>query len=306
LNRLDVVEPCDPLISFIAHTLDEATFLHSMPATGTIPAIRVLRPLFVGTLGVMPSAMTAASSLRVWNPTAAPPFGDDADGLDRNRADPVFVITDEPALDTPDRAGWAIRINSFCVSLNRNCCEDYVTGYIDAPACELTFVERLDRASADCEANGPGDCACKGLEHCLAWAERTTCDPDNLSEPSVLFVPQSCFGHGPRPRRRVLRQPARRRLPVGTDRVSPRRMRLARPPRTTTDARVLRVSAGTPRRGLRRHAGYRTLPSSPAYCGAWTEKVSWYCSLASAAGGTCRKYCVPRKTGGATAAGRPR
>jgi hypothetical protein len=199
LNRLDDVEPCDPLISFIAHTLDEATFLHSMPATGTIPAIRVLSPLFVGTLGVMPSAMTVASSLRVWNPTAAPPFGDDADGLDRNRADPVFVITDEPALDTPDRAGWAIRIHSFCVSLNRHCCEDYVTGYIDAPACELTFVERLDRASADCEANGPGDCACKGLEHCLAWAERTTCDPDNLSGPSVLFVPQSCFGHGPGP-----------------------------------------------------------------------------------------------------------
>lgn len=111
LNRLDDVEPCDPLISFIAHTLDEATFLHSMPATGTIPAIRVLSPLFVGTLGVMPSAMTVASSLRVWNPTAAPPFGDDADGLDRNRADPVFVITDEPALDTPDRAGWAIRIH---------------------------------------------------------------------------------------------------------------------------------------------------------------------------------------------------
>jgi hypothetical protein len=88
---------------------------------------------------------------------------------------------------------------SECYSLTLNCCEDYVTGYIDAPACELTFVERLDRASADCEANGPGDCACKGLEHCLAWAERTTCDPDNLPGASALFVPQSCYGHGPGP-----------------------------------------------------------------------------------------------------------
>ena len=89
--------------------------------------------------------------------------------------------------------------HSFCVSMNRNCCEGYTTFYIDAPACELTFVYRLDRASADCEANGPDDCACRGLEHCLAWAERTTCDPNDLSGPSVIFVPQSCYGHGPGP-----------------------------------------------------------------------------------------------------------
>lgn len=88
---------------------------------------------------------------------------------------------------------------AYCLTFNRNCCGVYVTTYFDAPACELTFVERLDRASADCEANGPDDCACKGLEHCLAWAERTTCDPDNLPGASALFVPQSCYGHGPGP-----------------------------------------------------------------------------------------------------------
>jgi hypothetical protein len=89
--------------------------------------------------------------------------------------------------------------HTYCFSMTLNCCGGYGTFHIDAPACELTFVDRLDRASADCEANGPDDCACKGLEHCLAWAERTTCDPDNLSGPSVLFVPQSCYGHGPGP-----------------------------------------------------------------------------------------------------------
>ncbi len=111
LNRLDDLAPCEPLIAFIAHTFDEATFLHSMPATRTIPAIRELSSQFVGTLGVMPSAMTAASTLGVWNQEAAGRFGDDDDGLDRNRADPVFAVSYDPALDTPNRAGWAIRMS---------------------------------------------------------------------------------------------------------------------------------------------------------------------------------------------------
>jgi hypothetical protein len=78
-----------------------------------------------------------------------------------------------------------------------NCCGGYGTAYIDATACELTFMDRLEAANAACEANGPGDCACQGLEHCLAWAESTTCDSNAFPEANVVFVPQSCYGHGP-------------------------------------------------------------------------------------------------------------
>jgi hypothetical protein len=87
----------------------------------------------------------------------------------------------------------------YCYSLTMNCCGGYGTAYIDATACELTFMDRLEAANAACEANGPGDCACQGLEHCLAWAESTTCDSNAVPEAAVLFVPQSCYGHGPGP-----------------------------------------------------------------------------------------------------------
>jgi hypothetical protein len=113
LNRLDELAPCDALVRFIAHTFDEASFLHSLPTTRTISEVRALSPLFTGLLGIMPSAMMAESTLNIWRPDGdsnSPAFGDDLDGLDRNRADPVFAVTNAPVVDADGRVGWAIRL----------------------------------------------------------------------------------------------------------------------------------------------------------------------------------------------------